>query len=153
MIYTDSKSATAAYIKHVVGHKTPRQILRSGCPVKWSILHNLTHRQNKHITQKEIKGNNGHPSNELAVRKSNDAFTAIRLGIADYNRINPLILKEIEIKFLYQPSKILNEDFSNFLRNLVQLNNSVTTERIVADHHGCIPELKSTTQALAPQPH
>jgi hypothetical protein len=74
----------------------------------------------------------------------------MQLRIADYNRINPLILKKIEIKFLYQRGKIVNKDFGKFLRNLVQLKNWVTTERIIADHHGCIPELKSTTHALAP---
>jgi hypothetical protein len=31
-IYTDLKSATAAYEKHLVGHKTPQQMLRSACP-------------------------------------------------------------------------------------------------------------------------
>jgi RNase H len=149
-IYTDSKRATAAYKKHLVGHKTPRQMLRSACLVKWSILRNLTHRQNKHISLKWIKGHNGYPLNELADRKSNDASTAMQLGIADYNRINPFILKQIKIRFLYEHGKIVYENFSQFLKNLVQLKNSVTTERIIADPDGCILELKSTTQALAP---
>jgi hypothetical protein len=121
MIYTVSKSATAAYKKHPVGHKTPGQMLRSACPVEWSILSNLTQRQNKHITLKWTKGHNGYPLNELADRKSNDAYTAMQLGIADNHGINPLILKQIQIKFLYQHRKIVNEDFSKFLRNLVQL--------------------------------
>jgi ribonuclease HI len=107
-IYTDSKSATTAYKKHLVGHKTPRQMLRSACPVKWSILHNLSYKQNKHITLKWIKGHNGYPRNELADRKSNIASTAMQLGIAVYNRKNPLILNQIKIRFLYQHDKIVN---------------------------------------------
>jgi hypothetical protein len=124
-------------------------MLRSACPVKWSFLRYLPHRQNKHITLKWIKGHNSYPLKELADRKSNDAPTAIQLGIADYNRMNPLILKHIDINFLYQHGKIENEDFCEFLRNLVHQKNSVTTERIIVDHHCCIPELKSTTHALA----
>jgi ribonuclease HI len=67
MIYTDSRSATAATKKHLVGLKTPRQMLRSACPIKWSILRNLTHRQNKHITLKWIKDHNGYPLNDLLI--------------------------------------------------------------------------------------
>jgi ribonuclease HI len=150
MIYTDLKSATATSKKHQFGHKTPQQMLRSACPVELSILRNLTHRQYKHITLKWIQFHNRQPLNELADRKSNDASTAMQLGIADYNRTNPLILKQIEIKFLYQHSKIVNKDFGELLRNLVQLKILVTIERIIADPHSCNRELKSTTHALPP---
>jgi hypothetical protein len=74
----------------------------------------------------------------------------MQLGIPDSNKINPQILKQIEIKFLYQHGKIVNEDFDKFLRKLVQFKNSIATEKIITDHHGCIRELKSTTHALAP---
>jgi ribonuclease HI/ribosome-binding protein aMBF1 (putative translation factor) len=119
-IYTDSKSATAAYKKHLVECKTPRQIFISTCPIEWSILYNLTHRQNKHIAINWIKDNNGYPLNKLTDRKLNDASAAMQLGIAEYNRVNPLILKQTEIKFLYQHGKIINSDFGKFQKNLVQ---------------------------------
>jgi hypothetical protein len=83
-------------------------MLRSACPVKWSILRNLTHKQNKHVNQKWNKGYNSYPLNKLTGRKSNDASTAMQLGIADNNRINSLILNQVEIKFLYQHGKIVN---------------------------------------------
>jgi hypothetical protein len=95
------------------------------------------------------QGPQGLPPNELADRKSNDASTLMQLGIADYNRTNPLILKQIKIKFLYLHCKIVNEDFGKFLRNLVQLKNSIATERIIADHHGCVPKLRGTSYPLA----
>jgi ribonuclease HI len=59
-IYTDSNRAIAAYKKHLAVHITPQQKLRSACPVEWSILRNLTQRQNKHITLKWIKSHNGY---------------------------------------------------------------------------------------------
>jgi hypothetical protein len=136
--------------KHLVGHRTPRQTLRSACTVKWSVLHNQTHRQNKHINLKRIKGHNSYPLNKLADRKSNNASTAMQLRIADHNIISPLVVNQIKTIFLYQHGKITNEDFGKFLRNLVQVKNSITTEKIIADHHGCVPKLKSTSHALAP---
>jgi hypothetical protein len=77
----------------------------------------------------------------------------LQLGIADYNKINPLILKQIEIKFLYQHSQIVNEDFGEFPRNLVQLKSSLATEKIIAAHHSRVLKLKSTTHALALTPY
>jgi hypothetical protein len=73
----------------------------------------------------------------------------MRRGITDYNKLNSQISMQIEIKFLYQQVKMVNEDFGKFLRNLVQLKNSLAMEKIITDHHGCVPKLKSTSHALA----
>jgi hypothetical protein len=100
-----------------------------------------------------VKGQNSYPLKELADPKSNKASTAMQLGIADYNILSHLMLNQIKTKFLYQDGNIVNEDFSKFLKSLVQLKNSIATEKTIADHQGCVPKLRSTTHALAPQLH